>query len=202
MSKPEQELGQEQDLKGFCCEYFYVCENCLNERRLCHKLNTNSAFLLCVSPGDAARLQTERKPGHIGGSDTVFLRYEFSCEFSSCLTGRRTLYTWSRSKESCHCVSSGVSLGEQTERKSGHTGGRGRVSLRCEFSYESSNVVNWRTSLYTQSRSKEYHRDDLFGVSSGYWTWRKICHKQGRGRAVLQYGSGDVTLSVKSKKTT
>ena len=37
------------------------------------------------------------------------LRCGFSCESSSCLTGKRSSYTWSRSKESCHCGFLGVS---------------------------------------------------------------------------------------------
>ena len=73
-----------------------------------------------------------------------------------------------------HCESSCDSLGEQTGRRSGHTGDRDKVSLWCGFSCE------------------------LLIVGA----WRKTCHKQGRGRAVLHYGSADVTLSLQSNKTT
>ena len=40
----------------------------------------------------------------------VFLQCRLSCESSSLLNWRMTWYTWSRSKESCQCVSSCVSL--------------------------------------------------------------------------------------------
>ena len=64
-----------------------------------------------------------------------------------------------------HCESYCDSLGEQTGRRSGNIGDRDKVLLRCGFSCE------------------------LLIVG----TWRKTCHKQGRGRAVLQYGAADVT---------
>ena len=64
------------------------------------------ACLLCVSSGEPAGEQAARKPGHTGGRDTVSLRCGFSCESSNIVTGKRTLYTWSRGKESLHCVSS------------------------------------------------------------------------------------------------
>ena len=56
--------------------------------------------------------------------------------------------------------------------------------------------------MYTWSRSKESCQRGFFGVSLGDWTGRKIGYKLSRGRAVLQYGSGGVTLSLTSKKTT
>ena len=94
------------------------------------------------------------------------------------------------------------SSGYWTQRKSGHTGGRDKVSLRSEFSYESSSFLTERRTLDTWSRSITSCHCAFLGASLGYWTRRKICHKRCRERAVLQYGSGDVTLSLKCKKTT
>ena len=73
-----------------------------------------------------------RKPGHTGSSDRVSLQCEFLSESSMNLLGRRTLYTYSRSKVMHHCVSSGDSSLDETGKKPDHTGGRDKVSFQRE----------------------------------------------------------------------
>ena len=65
-----------------------------------------------------------RKPCHTGDRNKVSPHYGFSGESSSDVTGKRTVYTRRRSKESRHCVSFGVSSGFWSQKKSCHTGGR------------------------------------------------------------------------------
>ena len=134
----------------------------------------------------------------LGAGIRFFLWCGFSCAYLIFLTRRRTLYTRSRSKVSRHCVSSCESSGYQTERKPGHTGDRNKVSLRSGFSCEFSSLLTRGKTLCTWSKSRESCQCEFFGVSSGYWTGRMISPKRCRGRAVLHYGSGGVTLSLKS----
>ena len=95
------------------------------------------------------------------------------------------MHTWSRSKESRHCVSSCVSLGYQTQRKPCHTGGRDEASLRSEFSCESSSFVIWRRTYYTWSRS-EAGRHCVSSCDALYLqTQRKPCHTGGRNKVFL-----------------
>ena len=120
--------------------------------------------------------QMQRKLGHIGGRNMASLRYGFSCESLTGVAWRKTLYTWSRIRESRHCVSSYDSSGYQTQKKPGDTGGRKKVSLLCGFLSEYSMFLKRRKTLYNLSRSKASRQCGFFGVSSGYWTGRKICH--------------------------
>ena len=154
----------------------------------------------CVSSCESSGSHTERKSGYTGGTNKVSLRCGFSCESSSCLTRRRTLYTWSRSKAARHCESFCDSSDHWTQRKPGDTGDRNKVYLHCEFSCESSSVPIGKRTLYTRNMSTESRQSGFFGVSSAYWIGRKICHKRCSGRSFLLYGSGGVTLSLKSKK--
>ena len=149
-------------------------------------------------------LSTKFPRGHASTESVAGGRYkvsplcELSCVSSSVLTGRKTLYFCSRSKESHHCVSSCVSSGPKTQRKSGDTGGRNKVSPRSEFSCESSSCLTESRTLDTRSRSIKCCQCAFFGASLGSRTWRKFCHIQCRERAFLQYGSVDVTLNLKS----
>ena len=129
-----------------------------------------------------------KKPGHTGNRNMVPLQYGFLCESSICVTGRRTLDTWSKSKEFRHCVSSGDSLGDQTQRKPGHTEGRDKGSLRCEFSCESSSGVNGKRTLYNWSRSKEFPHCVSSGDSLGYYTQIKPGHTECRDKVSLRCG--------------
>ena len=117
-------------------------------------------------------------------------------------TQRRTLYTWSRSKERIQCVSSREYSCYQNSRKPCHTGDKNKVSPHYGFSGESSSDMTGKRTVYTRSRSKESRHCVSFGVSSGFWSRRKSCHTGGRLWAVLQYGSVCVTLSLKTQKTT
>ena len=126
----------------------------------------------------------------------------FSCVCSGYWTGQLTCHRRSRRRACLPCVSSGDSPGYQTERMPGHTGGRDKVSPRRGFSCESSSCLTGKRSFYTWSRSKESCHCGFLGVSSSYWSGSKICHNLCRGRAVPQNGSDDVTLSLKSTKTT
>ena len=81
----------------------------------------------CVSSGDSSALQTERKPGHTGGRNIVSLPCGFPCASSSGVPGRRTLYTWCKSKVSCQRGFVGASSGYRTGRKTCHKRYRGRA---------------------------------------------------------------------------
>ena len=108
-------------LGGFSC----VCSGYWTGRMTCHRRCRRRACLPCVPSGDSSGYYTERRPGHTGGRNKA-PRCVFSCESSSCLTGK-SFHTWSRGKESCHCGFFGVSSSYWSGRKICHKPCRGRA---------------------------------------------------------------------------
>ena len=127
-------------------------------------------YILSVFSGDSSGTHTGRMPCHTGSRDDVCLLCGFISASSSIMAGRKTLYTWCKSKDGHH------SSGPQTEKNPVHTGGRSIVFLRCGLACVSSSLVIWKRGLHTWWRSKESRKCVSLCASSGSQTKWKPCN--------------------------
>ena len=115
-----------------CCWAFWLTNHNQEEGKSCSWKQMAFVCILCNETQSLQPLSEGRGEGAIHTMKvivwywnkcvTILPPSHYVLQFSSVLTGRRTLYTWSRSKASRHCESSRDSSGSQTERKCGDWG--------------------------------------------------------------------------------